>query len=240
MIEIISFPRRSSTIFAPAPFDLACAFERGQRAVERLVGEPQFGGEILERAVQIDAAAVGAGIDAEKMADALARRADIALLDARAQVHHLAGERRAEGLRGFRVLVEGGQQRRFRIDAHHRVGAGDGVAVIGRRKQRRLGDGLARAGDIENDFAAGAVDARQPHAAGDDFAEAGGLVAEPEQRLAGFQFAVDRRGAHRGGKPILARHGLPHHNSLTARLSPIQLSNSQASSPVFFAAPGTP
>ena len=93
---------------------------------------------------------------------------------------------------------------------------------------------------------AGAVDARQPHAAGDDFAEAGGLVAEPEQRLAGFQFAVDGRGAHRGGEPILDRHDLPHRNSLTRPFyTPIQLSNSQvsfkrASSPVFFAAPGTP
>src|ERR1019366_9578430 len=43
----------------------------------------------------------------------------IALLDTRAQVHHLMGERRAEGLRRLRVLVEGGQQRRFRIDAPH-------------------------------------------------------------------------------------------------------------------------
>jgi hypothetical protein len=69
---------------------------------------------------------------------------------------------------------------------------------------------------MQHDFMAGTVDARQPHAAGEHFAEARSLVTEPEQRLAGFQFTVDRLRAHRGGEPILARHGLPHHNSLTA------------------------
>ena len=38
------------------------------------------------------------------MADALARGTNIALLDARAQVHHLVGERRGEGLRGLAVF----------------------------------------------------------------------------------------------------------------------------------------
>ena len=89
------------------------------------------------------------------MADALARGTDIALLDARTQVHHLMSERRGEGLRGFRVLVERGQHRRFPIDAHDHVGAGDGVAVIGRQKQRRFGERIARAGDVEDDFVAG-------------------------------------------------------------------------------------
>ena len=78
--------------------------------------------------------------------------------------------------------------------------------MIGRRKQRSLGNSLAGAGDVEDDFVPRAIDAGEPHAAGDDFAEAGGLVAEPEQRLAGFQFAVDGRGTHGGGKPILDRH----------------------------------
>ena len=117
--------------------------------------------------------------------------------------------------------------------------------MVGRREQGRLGESFARAGDVENDFMAGAIDARHPHAAGNDFKKSGGLVAEPEQRFAGFQFPVNGSGAHRGGEPIFVRHDLPHRNSLTARLSPIQLSNSQdlfkrASSPVFFAAPGTP
>ena len=56
---------------------------------------------------------------------------------------------------------------------------------------------------------AGTVDARHPHAAGNDFKKSGGLVAEPEQRLAGFQFPVNGSGAHRGGEPIFVRHDLP-------------------------------
>src|ERR1019366_4908906 len=89
------------------PFDFAAAFKLCQRAVERFVGKPEFGGKILERAAQGHRAAVG--VELEIMPHTLARGADIALLDARAQVHHLMRQRRAEGLRGFRVLVEGGQ-----------------------------------------------------------------------------------------------------------------------------------
>ncbi len=37
------------------------------------MGEPKLGGKLRERAGQIDRTAVGAGIEAQKMADALAR-----------------------------------------------------------------------------------------------------------------------------------------------------------------------
>ncbi len=64
---------------------------------------------------------------------------------------------------------------------------------------------------------AGTIDANKSHTASDDFKETGGFVAEPEQRLAGFQFAVDRGSAHRGGEPILSQHRSSHPNLLNAR-----------------------
>jgi hypothetical protein len=65
--------------------------------------------------------------------------------------------------------------------------------VIRERKQRGIGDGFAGTGNIENDFVAGSIDARKADAAGNDFVESGGLVAETRQRLTGFQLAVDSR-----------------------------------------------
>ena len=78
-------------------------------------------------------------------------------------------QRGGEGLRGLGILLERREYRRLRIDAHDRVRAGDGVAVIAACEQRRLGDGLARAGNVEDDLTSGAIHARKPHAAGDDF-----------------------------------------------------------------------
>ena len=112
---------------ALAPPDLAGALERGERAVERLVGQPHLGGELLERAAQFDGAAVGAGVERKIMAQPLARRPDVALREPRAQIHYLAGERGGKILRRLAVLGEGCKHRGLGIEAHHGVAAGDGI-----------------------------------------------------------------------------------------------------------------
>src|SRR6185437_15901025 len=122
-------PRQRDLAFAP--LDFTGAFKRGQRAIKCLMGQSEFRSEVLERTAQIDGPAVGVGVDREKMTHAFARRTDIALLDTRAQTHDLPRQRRGEGLRGLWILIECGKHRWFRIDADQRVGAGDGVAVIG-------------------------------------------------------------------------------------------------------------
>ena len=81
MIEIIRCAPANNTIFPLPRLISPAAFERGERAVERLVGEPELGGQILQRAGELDGAAIGAGIEREKVADPFARGADVALLD---------------------------------------------------------------------------------------------------------------------------------------------------------------
>jgi hypothetical protein len=146
--------------------------------------------EILDRAAEFDGAAIGARIGHEIVA--LARGTNVALLQAGAPAHDLARQRGGEGLRDFPILGEGREQRSFRIDAPpHRCR--QWCRSDTREKTASIGDGFAGTGNIENDFVAGSIDARKADAAGNDFVESGGLVAETRQRLAGFQLAVDSR-----------------------------------------------
>ena len=82
------------------------------------MGEADLLREILDRAAQFNGATVGAHIEREKMAHALARGTDVALREPCARTHHLLRQLGGEDLRGLAIPGEGLEQRSFRIDAH--------------------------------------------------------------------------------------------------------------------------
>ena len=94
-------------------------------------------------------------------------RADVALLDTGAKVHHLIGKPCRECPRSLRVSLEGGQYFSFRIDAHGRFGAGYRITVILRRKQGGLSKRLASPRYMQHDLVPRAVDPRKPYEASD-------------------------------------------------------------------------
>ena len=99
---------------------------------------------------------------------ALPCRADVALLDAGAKVHHPMGKRCRECPRSLRVTLEDSQHLSFRVDAHGRFGAGYRITVILRRKQGGLGKSLASLRDMQHDLVPRAVNPRKPYAASND------------------------------------------------------------------------
>ncbi len=101
-----AFRQRDLPAFAA---NLARTFKPGQRAIKRLVGQPEFGGQIFQRAAQFDCPAVRTDIEREKMPHSVRCRADIPLLDASAKVHHQTGKRTGERLGGLRVFLKGSQ-----------------------------------------------------------------------------------------------------------------------------------
>src|SRR5919198_4827808 len=56
-------------------FDLPVGSQGGERAIERFMGQPQLGAEILQGRTQLDGASVRTGIEREKLAHAFSRRA---------------------------------------------------------------------------------------------------------------------------------------------------------------------
>src|SRR5206468_11042190 len=128
----------------------------------------EFGGQLFQCAADFDHATTSHSIELDKMSHTLACRADVALLDAGAQVHHLMGERRGECSHGLWGSLEGGQQLSFRINAHGRVGASYRITVILRRKQRGLSKRLASPSDVQHDLVPRAVNSYEPNAASDD------------------------------------------------------------------------
>lgn len=116
----------------------------------------------------LDCASIGTDVEHEEMTDALARRTNVTLLNAGAQVHHLMGERCGECPHSLRVSLEGGQHLPFRIYAHGRVGAGYRITVILRRKQRGLSKRLTSPSDVQHDLVPRAVNPRKPYATSDD------------------------------------------------------------------------
>ena len=130
--------------------DHAVPLKSCQGTVERLVSEDQLGGEIDQRAVQADGPTVTAGGEREVMQDALARRADIALLQTGADRMNLMGEQRHEALGVVGIAAQECPEGALGIGAHARVRHGDRIAVISPREQRRLREELAGARGVQH------------------------------------------------------------------------------------------
>ena len=68
------------------------------------------------------------------MAHALARRADVTLLDTSAKVHHLMSKRFSESRAAFGFFSKAASTSRLGYIAHYRIGVGYRITMILRRK----------------------------------------------------------------------------------------------------------
>lgn len=82
------------------------------------MGQSDLRGEVLDRAVKRYRAAVGFGVERKVMLDAGARRAKIALLEARSEIHQLSGKHGHEGIGGSWIALEFSEKGFLRIEAH--------------------------------------------------------------------------------------------------------------------------
>src|SRR5208282_3006395 len=129
MILIIHQPREPN--YAAGSLDLAISRHTGERPVERLVREPEVGGEFLESSRQRDCASVGTHIDGEKMADAVACGMNVVPLKPCTQRHDLLCEHCGEGPRELRITREFGEQDRFWIEANYCLRRCNRLAMVG-------------------------------------------------------------------------------------------------------------
>lgn len=96
------------------------------------------------------------------------------------------------------------------MDAHGGGAGRDGVAVIMRREQGRLGKALAVAGIEQYEEMATGIVADELDAPGFDFENGNTGIALMEQHLAGSKTTARRRPSHFGGQPVSpGRDGWP-------------------------------
>jgi hypothetical protein len=69
------------------------------------------------------------------MTNALACGLNVALFEARAQRHHLLSKSGGECTREFRIAFQFVEKNLFWIESNESLSRGNGVAMIGRRKQ---------------------------------------------------------------------------------------------------------
>src|SRR5450759_481613 len=153
--------------------------------------------------------------------DALARRADSALLQPGTKRVDLVSQYCHEPFRNRRVAPEGRQQLALRVNPHAGGDGGDRVAVVGGREERRLGEELTLARRVQHDRMAVDRVADQSQSPLLDLEYCRCLVALAKEDLARVERADGRALSNRHRKPIERghRHQLSVDSSLTAAIA---------------------
>lgn len=155
------------------------------------MGQAKLGCQLFERPSQPDCAAVRANVEREKMSDSIACRSNVATLKTGPQRHHLLGQHGREGLHHFGIALELGDQDRLRVEPNHGLSDCDRIAVVCRREQRGLGEGIPRHRDLKDGLVTAPIDTCKPDFTLDDLVEPGCLVAGTKEGLTRAQRAVD-------------------------------------------------